>query len=31
MPHQIGKMVGLALSVMRNCAPESIINKALQQ
>jgi len=31
MLHQIGKMVGLAVAVMRNYAPESLINKALQQ
>ncbi|XP_057751898.1 uncharacterized protein LOC130969958 [Arachis stenosperma] len=31
MLHQIRKMVGLAVAIMRNCAPESLINKALQK
>jgi len=31
MLHQIRKMMGLAVAIMRNCAPESLINKALQQ
>ncbi|MED6180857.1 hypothetical protein PIB30_013940 [Stylosanthes scabra] len=31
MLHQIRKMVGLAVAIMRNCAPESLIDKALQK
>ncbi|XP_022975443.1 tRNA pseudouridine synthase A [Cucurbita maxima] len=31
MLHQIRKMMGLAVAIMRNCAPESLIEKALQQ
>ncbi|KAK7329956.1 hypothetical protein VNO77_24139 [Canavalia gladiata] len=31
MLHQIRKMIGLAVAIMRNCAPESLIDKALQQ
>jgi len=30
MLHQIRKMMELAVVIMRNCAPESRINKALQ-
>ncbi|XP_004507719.1 uncharacterized protein [Cicer arietinum] len=30
MLHQIRKMMGLAVAIMRNCAPESLIEKALQ-
>ncbi|KAF7806515.1 tRNA pseudouridine synthase A, mitochondrial isoform X1 [Senna tora] len=30
MLHQIRKMMGLAVAIMRNCAPESLIDKALQ-
>lgn len=29
--HQIRKMIGLAVAVMRNCAPESIIARALRK
>nr|KYP72544.1 tRNA pseudouridine synthase 1 [Cajanus cajan] len=31
MLHQIRKMIGLAVAIMRNCAPESLIDKAFQQ
>ncbi|CAL0307075.1 unnamed protein product [Lupinus luteus] len=31
MLHQIRKMMGLAVAVMRNCAPESLITNALQK
>ncbi|KAJ1379765.1 Pseudouridine synthase I, TruA, C-terminal [Sesbania bispinosa] len=31
MLHQIRKMMGLAVAIMRNCAPESLIDKALQK
>ncbi|RZB46041.1 tRNA pseudouridine synthase A-like isoform X1 [Glycine soja] len=31
MLHQIRKMIGMAVAIMRNCAPESLIDKALQQ
>ncbi|KAK9165018.1 hypothetical protein Scep_000209 [Stephania cephalantha] len=31
MLHQIRKMIGLAVAVMRNCAPESLIDTALRQ
>lgn len=31
MLHQIRKMMGLAVAIMRNCAPESLIEKALQK
>ncbi|KAK7279264.1 hypothetical protein RJT34_24311 [Clitoria ternatea] len=31
MLHQIRKMIGLAVAIMRNCAPESLIDKALRQ
>ncbi|KAF4396836.1 hypothetical protein F8388_004804 [Cannabis sativa] len=31
MLHQIRKLIGLAVAVMRNCAPESLIEKALQK
>lgn len=31
MLHQIRKMIGLAVAIMRNCAPESLIEKAFQK
>lgn len=31
MLHQIRKMIGVAVAVMRNCAPESLIQTALQK
>ncbi|XP_002510619.2 tRNA pseudouridine synthase A [Ricinus communis] len=31
MLHQIRKMIGLAVAIMRNCAPESLISTALQK
>ncbi|PSS17985.1 TRNA pseudouridine synthase [Actinidia chinensis var. chinensis] len=31
MLHQIGKMVGVAVAITRNCAPELLIETALQQ
>ncbi|XP_057418186.1 uncharacterized protein LOC130712366 isoform X2 [Lotus japonicus] len=31
MLHQIRKMMGLAVAIMRDCAPESLIDKALQK
>ncbi|KAI4344262.1 hypothetical protein L6164_011509 [Bauhinia variegata] len=31
MLHQIRKMIGLAVAIMRNCAPESLIDKAMQK
>ncbi|KAF2310164.1 hypothetical protein GH714_007006 [Hevea brasiliensis] len=31
MLHQIRKMIGLAVAVVRNCAPESLISTALQK
>ncbi|KAG0462137.1 hypothetical protein HPP92_020613 [Vanilla planifolia] len=31
MLHQIRKMIGLAVALMRNCAPESLMNVALRQ
>ncbi|XP_076949284.1 uncharacterized protein LOC143621879 [Bidens hawaiensis] len=31
MLHQIRKMIGVAVAIMRNCAPESFIETALQQ
>ncbi|KAC9819657.1 hypothetical protein E3N88_45225 [Mikania micrantha] len=31
MLHQIRKMVGVAVAIMRNCAPESLIEMALQR
>ncbi|KAI4335572.1 hypothetical protein L6164_014208 [Bauhinia variegata] len=31
MLHQIRKMIGLAVAIMRNCAQESLIDKALQK
>ncbi|KAK9071808.1 hypothetical protein SSX86_008237 [Deinandra increscens subsp. villosa] len=31
MLHQIRKMIGVAVAIMRNCAPESLIETALQQ
>nr|XP_043632905.1 tRNA pseudouridine synthase A-like [Erigeron canadensis] len=31
MLHQIRKMIGVAVAIMRNCAPESLMEKALQQ
>ncbi|XP_062163901.1 uncharacterized protein LOC133870717 isoform X2 [Alnus glutinosa] len=30
MLHQIRKMIGVAVAIMRNCAPEALIEKALQ-
>jgi tRNA pseudouridine38-40 synthase len=31
MLHQIRKMIGLAVAVMRNCAPESIYDVAFRK
>jgi tRNA pseudouridine38-40 synthase len=31
MLHQIRKMIGVAVAIMRNCAPESLIQTALQK
>ncbi|KAJ7979625.1 tRNA pseudouridine synthase family protein [Quillaja saponaria] len=31
MLHQIRKMIGLAVAIMRNCAPESLVERALQK
>ncbi|GJZ34815.1 pseudouridine synthase, catalytic domain-containing protein, partial [Tanacetum coccineum] len=31
MLHQIRKMIGVAVAIMRNCAPESLMESALQQ
>lgn len=31
MLHQIRKMIGVAVAIMRNCAPEALIEKALQK
>ncbi|KAI3725516.1 hypothetical protein L1987_65306 [Smallanthus sonchifolius] len=31
MLHQVRKMIGVAVAIMRNCAPESLIETALQQ
>ncbi|KAH7523450.1 hypothetical protein FEM48_Zijuj06G0012300 [Ziziphus jujuba var. spinosa] len=31
MLHQIRKMIGLAVAIMRHCAPESLLEKALQK
>lgn len=31
MLHQIRKMIGVAVAIMRNCAPEPLIEKALQK
>ncbi|KAF8405486.1 hypothetical protein HHK36_010393 [Tetracentron sinense] len=31
MLHQIRKMIGLAVAIMRNCAPESLIDTALEK
>ncbi|XP_023741439.1 tRNA pseudouridine synthase 1 isoform X2 [Lactuca sativa] len=31
MLHQIRKMIGVAVAIMRNCAPESLMETALQQ
>ncbi|MQM08114.1 hypothetical protein Taro_040964 [Colocasia esculenta] len=31
MLHQIRKMIGLAVAIMRNCSPESIMNTALRK
>ncbi|KDP36857.1 hypothetical protein JCGZ_08148 [Jatropha curcas] len=31
MLHQIRKMIGVAVAIMRNCAPESLISTALQK
>lgn len=31
MLHQIRKLIGLAVAIMRNCAPESLVEKALQK
>ncbi|XP_050365039.1 uncharacterized protein LOC126783584 [Argentina anserina] len=31
MLHQIRKLIGLAVAIMRNCAPESLLERALQK